>query len=239
MKAICLREIRSFLSSIIGYLVISVFLLITGILLWFIDGSYNILQSGFADLSPFFFIAPWVLIFLIPAVTMKSFSEEIRQGTIELLLTKPISIWEIVLGKFLGVLILVLIAIIPTLVYVYIINNYIAPGQTFDMGAIIGSYFGLLFLASSYGAIGIFTSSITESQIVSFIFGVILCVFFSIGIEYLAVYLQSSFIEKLGVQYHFKSISRGVIDTRDLIYFLTITILFLSLAVYKIKMLRK
>lgn len=239
MKAICLREIRSFLSSIIGYLVISVFLLITGLLLWFIDGNYNILQSGFADLSPFFFIAPWVLIFLIPAVTMKSFSEEIRQGTIELLLTKPISIWEIVLGKFLGVLILVLIAIIPTLVYVYIINNYIAPGQTFDMGAIIGSYFGLLFLASSYGAIGIFTSSITESQIVSFIFGVILCVFFSIGIEYLAVYLQSSFIEKLGVQYHFKSISRGVIDTRDLIYFLTITIVFLSLAVYKIKMLRK
>ncbi|WP_010253827.1 gliding motility-associated ABC transporter permease subunit GldF [Myroides injenensis] len=239
MKAICLREIRSFLSSIIGYLVISVFLLISGLLLWFIDGNYNILQSGFADLSPFFFIAPWVLIFLIPAVTMRSFSEEIRQGTIELLLTKPISIWEIVLGKFFGVLILVLIAIMPTLVYVYIITDYIAPGQTFDMGAIIGSYFGLVFLASSYSAIGIFTSSITESQIVSFILGVVLCVFFSIGIEYLAVYLQSSFIEKLGVQYHFKSISRGVIDTRDLIYFLTITIAFLSLAVYKIKMLRK
>ena len=121
MKSIALREIKSFFGSPIGYLVIAIFLLLNGLFLWVFDGEYNILQSGFADLSPFFTLAPWILIFLIPAVTMRSFSDEKKQGTIELLLTKPLSVWQIVNGKIGGSLVLIVIALLPTLVYVYVI----------------------------------------------------------------------------------------------------------------------
>lgn len=241
MKAICVREIKSFFGSIIGYLVVVVFLSINGLLLWLFDGAYNIPQGSFADLSPFFSLAPWVLIFLIPAVTMKSFSEEIKQGTIELLLTKPLSAWEIVLGKFLGVLTLIVIAIIPTLVYVWVLKEFTLPGQSFDFGSIAGSYFGLFFLVAAYASIGIFSSSLTDNQIVSFIITVLLCLFFSLGIAELAEIFgkYGSWIEKTGVQYHFRSISRGVIDTRDLVFFVSFATLFLGLTVFKIKMIRK
>ncbi|MTG97822.1 MULTISPECIES: gliding motility-associated ABC transporter permease subunit GldF [Myroides] len=239
MKAICLMEIRSFLSSLTGYLVIIVFLLINGLMLWFFDGTYNILQSNFADLAPFFYLAPLVLTFLIPAVSMKSLSEEIKQGTIELLLTKPLSVWQIVLGKYFGILFLIFLSILPTVIYVYFLESYLLPGQEFDMGSVLGSYFGLLFLSAAYGAMGIFASALSENQIVSFILGVGLCLFFSLGIDALAGLMQSTFVEKFGVQYHFRSISRGVIDTRDLIYFVSIAFLFLSMTVSKIKTLRK
>lgn len=239
MRAICLHEIRSFLNSVIGYLVIVVFLLINGILLWGINGPYNLLDNGFADLSSFFYLAPLVLVFLIPSVTMRSFSEEIKQGTMELLLTKPLSVWQIVLGKFLGVFSLVLLAILPTLAYVWIISDYTQQGHVLDIASLIGSYFGLIFLASAYTALGVFASSLSDSQIVSFITGVALCLFFSLGIEQLAVIFNQDWIALLGVEYHFRSICRGVIDTRDLIYFLSLTLLFLALCVSRIKMLRK
>lgn len=237
MKAILLREIKSFFGSPIGYLVIAVFLLLNGLFLWIFEGDYNILNSGFADLSPFFTIAPWILIFLIPAVTMRSFSDEKKQGTLELLLTKPISLWQIVNGKFLGALLLIVIAIIPTFIYVYVVSSLGMPEGNIDMGSTMGSYFGLLFLISAYTAIGIFTSALSENQIVAFILSVFGCFFFYFAFEGLANYIPAAenFISYLGMDSHFKSMARGVIDTRDILYFVSLTMLFLSFTVYKLK----
>ena len=237
MKSIIVRELKSFFGSPIGYLVIAIFLLLNGLFLWIFNGDYNILNSGFADLSPFFTIAPWILIFLIPAVTMRSFSDEKKQGTLELLLTKPLSIWEIVNGKFLGAMLLIVIAIIPTFIYVYVISSLGMPEGNIDMGSTIGSYFGLLFLIAAYCSIGIFTSTLSENQIVAFILSVFLCFVFYFAFDGLATYLPTAenFISSIGMDNHFKSMSRGVIDTRDVLYFISLTILFLSLTVFKLK----
>lgn len=237
MKSIVVREIKSFFGSPIGYLVIAVFLIGNGLFLWVFEGEYNILNSGFADLSPFFTLAPWILIFLIPAVTMRSFSDEKKQGTLELLLTKPLSIWQIVNGKFLGSMLLIVMAIIPTLIYVWVISGLGSPEGNIDMGSTMGSYFGLLFLIAAYSAIGIFTSTLSENQIVAFIVSVFLCFFFYFGFESVATIVPSfqGLISSIGMQDHFKSMSRGVIDTRDVIYFVSITVLFLSFTVYNLK----
>ncbi|MGV1013318.1 MAG: gliding motility-associated ABC transporter permease subunit GldF [Flavobacterium sp.] len=240
MKSILLREIKSFFGSPIGYLVIAIFLLLNGLFLWVFEGDYNILNSGFADLSPFFTISPWILIFLIPAVTMRSFSDEMKQGTIELLLTKPISIWEIVGGKFFGAFLLIVIAIIPTFIYVYVLYGLGMPAGNIDMGSTMGSYFGLLFLISGYTAIGVFTSTLSENQIVAFIVSVFLCFILYFGFQGVANQFKDwqELIAFFGMDYHFKSMSRGVIDTRDSLYFVSITLLFLSLTVYKLKSLK-
>jgi ABC-2 type transport system permease protein len=237
MKSIVLREIKSFFGSPIGYLVIAIFLIINGLFLWVFEGEYNILNTGFADLTPFFTLAPWILIFLIPAVTMRSFSDEKKQGTLELLLTKPLSIWQIVNGKFLGALLLIVMAIIPTFIYVAVISSLGMPEGNIDMGSTIGSYFGLLFLIAAYSAIGIFTSTLSDNQIVAFIVAVFLCFFFYFGFEGLATVVpnMSTIIASLGMQDHFKSMSRGVLDTRDILYFTSITVVFLSFTVYKLK----
>ena len=237
MKSIVLREIKSFFGSPIGYLVIAIFLLINGLFLWVFEGEYNILKTGFADLTPFFTLAPWILIFLIPAVTMRSFSDEKKQGTLELLLTKPLSIWQIVNGKFLGALLLIVMAIVPTFIYVWTIYGLGMPEGNIDMGSTIGSYFGLLFLISAYSSIGIFTSTLSENQIVAFIIAVFLCFFLYFGFEGLATVVPniSNFIAALGMQDHYKSMSRGVIDTRDIVYFVSITIAFLSFTVFNLK----
>ncbi|MBC7523543.1 MAG: gliding motility-associated ABC transporter permease subunit GldF [Flavobacterium sp.] len=240
MKSILLREIKSFFGSPIGYLVIAIFLILNGLFLWVFEGDFNILNSGFADLTPFFTIAPWILIFLIPAVTMRSFSDEKKQGTIELLLTKPLSIWEIVNGKFLGAFILILIAIIPTFIYVKVISSLGMPEGNIDLGSTMGSYFGLLFLIAGYTSIGIFTSTISENQIVAFIISVFLCFIFYFGFQGISSFFKNfeDIIAFFGMDFHFKSMSRGVIDTRDVLYFSSITILFLSLTVYKLKSLK-
>lgn len=240
MKSILLREIKSFFGSPIGYLVIAIFLLLNGLFLWVFEGDYNILNSGFADLSPFFTISPWILIFLIPAVTMRSFSDEMKQGTVELLLTKPISIWEIVGGKFFGAFLLIVIAIIPTFIYVYVLYGLGMPTGNIDIGSTIGSYFGLLFLISGYTAIGVFTSTLSENQIVAFIVSVFLCFILYFGFQGVATQFKDlhELIAFLGMDYHFKSMSRGVLDTRDTIYFVSITLVFLSLTVYKLKSLK-
>jgi ABC-2 type transport system permease protein len=237
MKAILLREIKSFFGSPIGYLVIAIFLLLNGLFLWVFEGDYNILNSGFADLSPFFTISPWILIFLIPAVTMRSFSDEKKQGTLELLLTKPLSLWQIVNGKFLGALLLILIAIIPTFIYVFVISGLGMPAGNIDLGSTMGSYFGLLFLISAYTSIGVFTSTLSDNQIVAFILSVFLCFFFYFVFDGFASYLPNTenLISSLGMNSHFKSMSRGVIDTRDILYFVSLTIAFLSFTVYKLK----
>ena len=232
MLAILKKEINSFFSSPIGYLVIAVFLLLNGLFLWLFKGEFNILDNGFADLSAFFLLAPWILIFLIPAVTMRSFSDEKKQGTLELLLTKPISNLQIVLGKYFGAFILIIIALIPTLLYVFTFNKLGNPEGNLDMGSTLGSYFGLLFLVAAYTAIGIFSSTLSDNQIVAFIIAVFICFFFYFGFEGLSNYNlfgDTFYIEKLGMESHFKSMSRGVLDTRDIIYFISITILFIIL----------
>ena len=240
MKSILLREIKSFFGSPIGYLVIAIFLLLNGLFLWVFEGDFNILNSGFADLSPFFTISPWILIFLIPAVTMRSFSDEKKQGTIELLLTKPITIWEIVSGKFFGAFLLIVIAIIPTFIYVYVISTLGMPEGNVDMGSTLGSYFGLLFLIAGYTAIGIFTSTLSENQIVAFILSVFLCFLFYFGFQGIATFVKDfeDVIAAVGMDSHYKSMSRGVIDTRDILYFVSIALVFLSMTVYKLKSLQ-
>ena len=229
MLAILRKEINSFFASPIGYLVIAIFLLLNGLFLWLFKGEFNILDYGFSDLSPFFLLAPWILIFLIPAVTMRSFSDEKKQGTLELLLTKPISHFNIVLGKYFGAFILIIIALIPTFLYVYTVYQLGNPVGNLDMGSTLGSYLGLLFLVAAYTAIGVFASTFSDNQIVAFISAVFICLLFYIGFEGIADFTSSNFIEQLGMSTHFKSMSRGVLDTRDIIYFLSITIFFLML----------
>ncbi|MFB9058167.1 gliding motility-associated ABC transporter permease subunit GldF [Mariniflexile ostreae] len=229
MLAILKKEINTFFASPIGYLVIAIFLILNGIFLWLFKGEFNILDYGFADLSPFFLLAPWILIFLIPAITMRSFADEKKQGTLELLLTKPISSLSIVLGKYFGALILIIIALLPTLLYVYTVYKLGSPVGNLDMGSTIGSYIGLLFLVGSYTAIGVFTSSITDNQIVAFIAAVFICLVFYIGFEGLADFTSNYAIAQLGMSTHFKSMSRGVLDTRDILYFLSVSLLFLIL----------
>ena len=238
MFAILKKEINSFFASPIGYLVIAVFLLLNGLFLWLFKGEFNILDNGFADLSSFFLLAPWILIFLVPAVTMRSFADEKKQGTLELLLTKPISYFNIVFGKYLGALILIVMALIPTLLYVYTISKLGNPKGNLDIGSVMGSYFGLLFLVAAYTAIGLFASSLTDNQIVAFISAVFICFFFYFGFEGLSNYNlfgDAFYIEKLGMESHFKSMSRGVLDTRDIIYFLSVTALFITLTTLNIK----
>lgn len=237
MKSIVTREIKSFFGSPIGYLVIGLFLIINGLFLWVFEGEYNILNSGFADLTPFFTLAPWVLLLLIPAVTMRSFSDEMKQGTLELLLTKPLSIWEIAGGKFLGAFLLIIVAVLPTLLYVYCISSLGLPEGNIDLGSTLGSYFGLLFLISGYTAIGVFTSTLSENQIIAFLLALVLCFFFYFGFHALgSVFGKSStLLSYIGMQDHFKSMSRGVLDTRDILYFVSVTILFLSFTVFNLK----
>ena len=237
MKSIVLREIKSFFGSPIGYLVIAIFLILNGLFLWVFEGDYNILNSGFADLTPFFTLSPWILVFLIPAVTMRSFSDEKKQGTLELLLTKPLSVWEIVNGKFLGAVLLICIAIIPTFIYVMAISSLGMLEGNIDMGSTLGSYFGLVFLVGAYAAIGLFTSTLSDNQIVAFIIAVFLCFLFYFGFEALATVVPtlSNTIAYLGMQDHFKSMSRGVLDTRDILYFSSIIVVFLSLTVNQLK----
>ncbi|WP_242095021.1 gliding motility-associated ABC transporter permease subunit GldF [Aestuariivivens sediminicola] len=229
MFAILKKEINSFFGSPIGYLAIAIFLVINGLFLWLFKGDFNILDYGFADLSAFFLLAPWILIFLIPAVTMRSFSDEKKQGTLELILTKPISPLNIVLGKYFGAFVLIGIALLPTLLYVYSIYELGNPKGNLDIGSTLGSYFGLLFVVSSYTAIGIFSSSLTNNQIVAFITAVFLCFIFYIGFEGIADFMSINGIEQLGMSYHFKSMSRGVIDTRDIIYFISVSAFFIVL----------
>lgn len=232
MLAILKKEINTFFASPIGYLVIAVFLLLNGLFLWLFKGEFNILDSGFADLTAFFLLAPWILIFLIPAVTMRSFADEKKQGTLELLLTKPISSLQIVLGKYFGAFILVVIALVPTLLYVYTISSLESQEGSLDVGSLIGSYIGLLFLVASYVAIGVFASSLSDNQIVAFIIAVFICFFFYFGFEGLSNYKlfgDGLYLEKLGMEHHFKSMSRGVLDTRDMLYFISVTAFFILL----------
>ena len=229
MIAILKKEFNSFFAAPIAYLVIGVFLLINGLFLWVFKDDFNILNAGFADINSFFYLTPWIFLFLIPAITMKSFADEFNSGTIEILKTRPITNWQIVLGKFWASLLLVIVALVPTLTYVYSVYQLGSPIGNLDFGSIIGSYIGLLFLAASYTAIGLFTSTLSKNQIVAFILGVFITFLLFYGFDAISNSFsnQRILIQKLGINEHFKSIARGVIDTRDILYFVSVTLFFL------------
>jgi ABC-2 type transport system permease protein len=232
MWVIFKKEIRSFLGSFIAYIVIGVFLLLTGLFLWMIKGN-NIFDLGVASLQVMFEVAPFILIFLVSAITMRSISEEKRLGTLEILTTKPIHDVQIIAGKFLASVTLILIAIIPTLFYYYAIYNLASPVGNIDTGATMGSYVGLILLAACYASVGMFSSSLTDNQIVALITSMLLNFFFfgvlgMLGdISWLTNIGKS--LEWFGLEFHYDSISRGVIDTRDVIYFLGFIFVFLGL----------
>lgn len=232
MLALFKKEISSFLSSLIGYLVIAVFLLVNGMFLWVFPTEFNILDFGYANLDGLFVLAPFVFLFLVPAVTMRSFADEQKSGTIEMLLTKPITDLQIITAKYLSSLSLVLFSLIPTFIYFITIYQLGLPKGNLDIGAIMGSYIGLLFLGASFTAIGIFSSSITDNQILSFILAVIISGFAYLGFELIFSFSLFGpfdlFIKQLGISAHYSSVSRGVIDTRDILYFASLIALFLS-----------
>lgn len=231
MLALLIKEINSFLNSLIGYIVIIIFLLTLGLFLWVFPGDSNILNASIATIEPLFVIAPWVFMFLIPAITMRSFAEEKRTGTIEFLLTKPLTETQIILSKFLAGLLLVLISLIPTLVYYFSVQSLGNPVGNIDSGATYGSYIGLLFLGGAFVSIGIFASSLTENQVISFILSLFICFFIYVGFDYIAeLPFFSSIADSIsafGINSHYMSISRGVVDSRDLIYFVSLMVLFI------------
>ncbi|MDX8340630.1 gliding motility-associated ABC transporter substrate-binding protein GldG [Draconibacterium sp. IB214405] len=231
MYSLFKKEIKTFLGSLIGYLAILVFLLVTGLFLWIFPGNYNIPDNNYATLQGLFTLAPWLYLFLVPAITMRMFADEKRSGTIEILLTRPLGDLQLVLAKFLAGLVLVVLSLLPTLLYflsVYLLGN---PVGSIDTGATWGSFMGLFFLATIYVAIGIFASSLTDNQIVSFIFGMSLSFIFYLGFEFVASsevpYLAEQLFSWLSINDHYLSISRGVVDMRDILYFIGMAFLFL------------
>lgn len=224
------KEIRAFLSSLIGYIAICVFLLLVGLFLWILPTDSNLLNNGYAGLDSLFELAPWVFLFLIPSITMRSFADEKKAGTIEFLLTKPLTDMQIILAKYLAGVTLVLFSLLPTLIYYYSIYKLGNPIGNIDSGGTWGSYIGLFFLASAFTSIGIFASSLSDNQIIAFILSVFLCFFSYIGFEYISrldlFEKVDDFILSIGINDHYISMSRGVIDTRDIIYFLSLISLF-------------
>lgn len=236
MWAICKKELGQFFSNLTGYIAIIVFLLLNGLVLFVFRN--NILDDGYASLESFYSFAPWVLIFLIPAITMRSFSDEYRGGTFEILSTRPLTGWQIVSGKFLGSFIVALIALVPTLVYYFTINT-LAATIGIDAGAAAGSYLGLILLTAVFTAVSICVSSFTPNAIISFIISLVVCVLLYYGFNAISQLpaLQNGadyYIEMLGIDFHYQSISRGVLDTRDVIYFISLMVFFLLLTRQKI-----
>ena len=239
MFSILKKEFSSFFSNATGYIVIGIFLTLMGLFLWVIPGEYNVFDNGYANLDGLFYLAPWLFLFFCPAVTMRLFAEEKQTGTWELIITKPISKFQIVLGKYLAALLLVLTALLPTLIYYFSISNLAEPAGNVDSGAFWGSFIGLIFLAASYVAIGTFASSLSKNQIVSFVLAIVISFFFYYGFEVLTSFITAGqtiqIFDTLGIHAHYKSMSRGVIDSRDLLYFIVISSGFLAATVWKIR----
>jgi ABC-2 type transport system permease protein len=228
------KEINGFLSSLTGFIIIIIFLTINGLFLWVFDTDFNILNMGYATLDSMFMIAPFVFLFLIPAITMRSFADELKSGTIELLLTKPLTDLQIIFAKFFAGYLLVLLSLLPTLVY-YISVYYLgAPVGNIDNGGFWGSFIGLIFLGGSFVSIGLFCSTLTDKQVLAFLLAVFLSYFMCFGFEHIYSLEMFGkidlFIQSLGINQHYNSLSRGVIDTRDVIYFVSFMAFFLLLS---------
>ncbi len=243
MRALYFKEIKSFLSSIIGYIFILIYLIASGLFHWIISYNTNLLEGAEADLIPFFNLSPVIFLILIPAITMRSIAEERRTGTIELLFTRPISDFNIILAKYLAGLSLLVIALLPTLIY-YVSMYYLGnPVGVIDGGATFTSYIGLILLGATFVSIGIFASSLTSSQIVAFILSMFLCWIFFDGLKLLGSYnLMGKFdfvIQYMSMSYHYDAIKRGVIDTSDLFYFFSVIAIFLFASLTVVKTLKK
>jgi len=231
MTTLLWKEIRAFFGSLTGYIVVILFTLASSLFMWVFPGSLNIPDSGYATMDSFFTLAPWVFLFLVPAITMRIFSEERKTGTMELLVTRPLTMLQITLAKYLASVLLVLISILPALISflsVYLLGN---PPGNIDVGGTWGSFIGLFFLASIYASIGLFCSSLTDNQIIAFLLALVLCFFFYIGfssISSLHLFGNSEgLLIYFGIDDHYRSMSRGVLDSRDIVYFLGIIFLFL------------
>lgn len=238
MYALLKKEIAAFLHSLIGYIVITVFLLASGLFLWIFPGNFNIPDAGVSSLENFFILAPWIFMFLIPAITMRTFAEEKRTGTIELLLTRPLTEWNIVLAKYFAALVLVALAILPTLIYFYSVYMLGNPQGNIDTGSTWGSYIGLMMLAGTFVSVGLFASVLTDNQVIAFVLGFFLCFFLYTGFDSIAGFdFWGQFgllISYLGISEHYASISRGVVDSRDLVYFIGFILIFLILTRFKL-----
>ena len=230
MFAIFRKEISGFFSNLTGYIVIIVFLLFNSLFMWVFPGEWNILDSGYASLDTLFFLSPWVFMFLVPAVTMRMIAEEKRLGTIELLYSRPITERGIIYGKYFASVALVLLALIPGVIYyISVFHLGESPGNL-DRGGTLGSFLGLFFLASVYASVGIFASSLTDNQVIAFILAVLICFILYMGFDSFA-YLPglkklNEFVIRLGINEHYKSISRGVIDLKDIVYFVSVAAFF-------------
>lgn len=225
------KEIKGFFSSLTGYVVIVVFLTMNSLFMWVFPGQMNVLETGYATLESLFALAPWAFLFLVPAITMRMIAEEKRMGTLELLYVRPVTELQIVLAKFLASWCLVLLSLVPTLVFFWSVYRLGSPPGNIDIGGTWGSYIGLFFLGGIYTAIGIFASAITDNQIVAFIAGVLLSFMLYLGFDFIGGLAGSGrlnlLISRFGIDYHYNSISRGVLDSRDLFYFLGVILLFL------------
>ena len=230
MLAIFRKEISGFFSSLTGYIVIIVFLLINSLFMWVFPGELNILDNGYAGLDTLFFISPWVFLFLVPAVTMRMIAEESRLGTIELLYSKPITEREIIYGKYLASITLIILALLPCLIYYFSVYLLGEQQGNLDRGGTWGAFIGLFFLASVYASAGIFASSLTDNQVIAFIITVLICFILFMGFDSFS-YLPGlkefdEFVIRLGINEHYKSISRGVLDLKDVVYFIAVVIFF-------------
>jgi ABC-2 type transport system permease protein len=230
MFAIFRKEINGFFSSLTGYIVIIVFLLVNSLFMWVFPGEWNIPDSGYAGLDTLFFLSPWVFLFLVPAVTMKMIAEEKRSGTIELIYSKPVSEREIVWGKFLASIVLVLLALLPCLISYFSVSILGETTGNLDKGGTLGAFIGLFFLASVYASAGLFASSLTDNQVIAFIIAVLICFILYMGFDSFA-YLPGlkkvdELVINMGINEHYKSLSRGVLDIRDALYFITVAIIF-------------
>lgn len=243
MKALYYKEVSSFLSSIIGYVFILIYLIASGLFHWVISEDTNLLEGTEADLIPFFNLSPIIFLVLIPAITMRSFAEERRTGTIELLFTRPITDLQIILAKYLAGVTLLLVTLLPTLVYYYTMYNLALEPEKFDHGASITSYMGLILLGSTFLAIGIFASSLTNSQIVAFIMSMFLCWLFYDGLGLIGSFnLMGKFdsiLQYSGMSYHYEALKKGVIDTKSLVYFISLIGLFLFASLTVVKSFKK
>ncbi|MFA6087333.1 gliding motility-associated ABC transporter substrate-binding protein GldG [Mucilaginibacter sp.] len=236
MYPILKKEITTYLSSLVAYVTISVFLLVLGLFLWVFPDT-SILAYGYAGLDSLFSTAPYLFMFLIPAITMRSLAEERREGTFEILLTRPLTNLQIVLGKYFAGVVIVLFALVPTLVYYFSVYTLGTPQGNIDTGAVIGSYIGLFLLGAAFTAIGLFASSVSKNQVISFTIAVFLCFFFYSGFDSLntILSLQNMGLSGLGITEHYQSVSRGVLDTRDLVYFIVLSMLFIWLTLFVIQ----
>ncbi|MEA5460514.1 gliding motility-associated ABC transporter permease subunit GldF [Arcicella sp. LKC2W] len=235
MLQIFKKELNSFLNSLIGYIVIGVFLTATGLFTWFFKD--NILDFGYADMSLFFQISPFIFLFLIPAITMRAFSEEVKSGTIELLFTKPLSKWEIVLGKYFTSCFLVFLSLLPTLLYYYSVYQLGNPQGNIDSAAVFSSYLGLFLLGCVFAAIGVLMSSLTDNQVTAFVLSFVVCLILYYGIgQFAQLPFMGSFgylFNQFGLDYQYNALGKGLIDSRNLIYFLSV--IFLTLWGTKLK----